>query len=240
MSEKEAKITIAIDGFSSTGKSTVAKELARELGYIYVDSGAMYRAVTLYALEKKYISKKDFNKKALIKKLPKISLEFIFNKKIGFAEIFLNGKNVEKAIRSIRVSNYVSHVSTLAEVREYLVKIQRHIGKNKGVVMDGRDIGSVVFPNAELKIFLTADAKVRAERRLLEYIEKGLEGNFDEIYNNVQERDRIDSSREISPLTKVADAIEVDATNINKEEQFQIVLDLARKAINESRINEEN
>lgn len=240
MSKKEAKVTIAIDGFSSTGKSTVAKELAKELGYIYVDSGAMYRAVTLYALEKKYISKKDFKKKALINKLPKISLEFVFNKKMGFAEIYLNGKNVEKAIRSIRVSNFVSYVSTLAEVREYLVKIQREIGKDKGVVMDGRDIGSVVFPCAELKIFLTADAKVRAERRLLEFEEKGLEANFDEIYNNVLERDRIDSSREVSPLTKVADAIEIDATSITKEEQFQMVLDLAHKAIHDRRSIKKN
>lgn len=231
MPKKKARITIAIDGFSSTGKSTVAKELAKELSYIYVDSGAMYRAITLYALDNKFISKKSFDTKALIKKLPKISLEFIFNKKSGFAEIYLNGKNVEKAIRSIRVSNFVSHVSTVSKVRKYLVKIQRNIGKKKGVVMDGRDIGSVVFPNAELKIFLTADPKVRAERRLLEFKEKGLESDFEEIYNNVIERDKIDSTRAVSPLTKVADAIEIDATNINKEEQFQLVLDLARKAI---------
>jgi len=235
MPKKVSTITIAIDGFSSTGKSTVAKELAKDLGYIYVDSGAMYRAVTLYALENKFISKTTFNKKALIKKLSKISLEFIFNKKAGFAEIFLNGKNVEKAIRSIRVSNFVSHVSTVSEVREYLVKIQRNIGKKKGVVMDGRDIGSVVFPNAELKIFLTADPKIRAERRLLEFQEKGIEADFNEIYKNVVERDKIDSTRAISPLIKVADAIEIDATNINKEEQFQIVLELARKAISKKK-----
>jgi len=231
MPKQKATITIAIDGFSSTGKSTVAKKLAEELGYIYVDSGAMYRAMTLYAVEQKFISKRKFNRAALLERLPEIKLEFIRKNKLGFAEIYLNGKNVEKAIRSIRVSNYVSHVSTVPEVREFLVKIQRKMGENKGVVMDGRDIGSVVFPNAELKIFLTADAKVRAERRLLEFQQKGIEAEFDDIYNNVVERDKIDSSRAISPLKKVEDTIEIDVTNIGKETQFQLVRDLALKAI---------
>lgn len=228
-----ARITIAIDGFSSTGKSTVAKQLAKELGYIYVDSGAMYRAVTLYALENKYISKKRFNRKILLKKLAEITLAFVFNEKLGFAEIYLNDKNVEKAIRSIRVSNYVSHVSTVPEVRKFLVKIQRKMGKKNGVVMDGRDIGSVVFPNAELKIFLTADPKVRADRRLLEFQQKGITADFDEIFANVCERDKIDSSRAVSPLIRVEDAVEIDVTKINKEEQFQLVKNLALKAIDE-------
>jgi len=233
LKKHQEKITIAIDGFSSTGKSTVAKKLAEELGYIYVDSGAMYRAVTLFALDNKYISKNRFNKKALLKRLSDISLEFVLNKKLGFAEIYLNKKNIEKAIRSIRVSNFVSPVSTLPEVRNFLVKIQRKMGENNGVVMDGRDIGSVVFPNAELKVFLTADPTVKANRRLLEFQEKGIKADFDEIYANVVERDKIDSSRTVSPLIKVEDAIEIDVTNINKEEQFQIVMDLALKAISE-------
>ncbi len=227
----KARITIAIDGFSSTGKSTVAKQLAKELGYIYVDSGAMYRAITLFAIENKFITKKEFNKEALLKELPTISLKFIPNEELGFAEIFLNNKNVEKAIRSIEVANYVSHVSTVKEVREFLVNIQRKMGENNGVVMDGRDIGSVVFPKAELKVFLTADPKIRAERRLLEFQQKGIESNFDEIYNNVVERDKIDSSRAVSPLIKVDDATEIDVSNITKEEQFEIVLDLALEAI---------
>ncbi len=231
MSTNSPKITIAIDGYSSTGKSTVAKRLAKELNYIYVDTGAMYRAVTLYALQQNYITKKKFDKKSLIKNLSAIKLAFKYNKKLGFAEMFLNGKNIEEAIRSIRVSNFVSPIATVPEVRKYLVKIQRKIGKDKGVVMDGRDIGSVVFPDAELKIFLTADPKIRAERRLLEFQEKGLDADFDIIYNNVVERDEIDSTRADSPLIKVADAIEIDASNINKEEQFQQVLNLAKNTL---------
>lgn len=226
------KITIAIDGFSSTGKSTVAKRLAKELGYIYVDTGAMYRAVTYFALEKNFISDKHFDKKALINSLDEIEIAFIFNPKLGFSEVFLNGSNIEKEIRGIRVSSFVSPVATVSAVRKFLVEKQRKMGEKKAVVMDGRDIGSVVFPNAELKIFLTADPKIRAERRLLEMQEKGLEADFEAILKNVEERDKIDSSREDSPLKKVADAILIDASHINKEEQFELVMKHAMQAIN--------
>jgi len=228
---KNSKITIAIDGFSSTGKSTVAKRLAKELGYVYVDTGAMYRAVTFYAVKHGFIGKENFNRKALINKLNDISLEFVFNENIGYAEMYLNGVNIEKEIRSLTISNFVSPVATVSEVRKYLVEIQRNMGKEKGVVMDGRDIGSVVFPDAELKIFLNADPKIRAERRLLELKEKGFEGDFDEILKNVVDRDRIDSTRSDSPLLKVDDAVEIDVSYINKEEQFQKVLDLALQRI---------
>lgn len=228
---KNDKITIAIDGYASTGKSTVAKRLAKELQYIYVDTGAMYRAVTYFALENDLISENCFKQQELIERLSEINVAFHFNPELEINEIFLNGVHVEKEIRSLEVSNYVSPVSAVAEVRKYMVNIQRKIGKNKGVVMDGRDIGSVVFPDAELKIFFTADAKVRAERRLLELQEKGEEVDFESIYQNVLERDRIDSSRKESPLIKTEDAIEIDATCIDKEEQYQKVLELAQKAI---------
>jgi len=233
MTLKIPKITIAVDGFSSTGKSTVAKRLAKELGYIYVDTGAMYRAVTVYAMENDFINKTNFNKKALINSLNSIELAFLYNENLGFAEMYLNGKNVEKIIRSLEVSGFVSPVATISEVRRFLVDKQRLMGLDKGVVMDGRDIGSVVFPDAEVKIFLTANAKIRAERRLLELKEKGFEGNFDEILQNVMDRDRIDSSRDDSPLIKVDDAVEIDASYINKEEQFQQVLSIVQKALNE-------
>ena len=225
------KITIAIDGYSSTGKSTVAKRLAKELNYIYVDTGAMYRAVTLYALDNQFIHKKGFDKKSLVAHLSQIKLEFKFNKEHGFAEMYLNDINVEKDIRSLRVSSFVSPVATVSEIRKYLVKLQREMGKNKGVVMDGRDIGSVVFPDAELKIFLTANPQIRAERRLLELKEKGFEGDFEAIVKNVVERDRIDSTRADSPLIKVVDAVEIDVSNIDKEEEFQQVLNLAKKKL---------
>jgi len=232
MTTEVLKITIAIDGFSSTGKSTVAKRLAKELGYIYVDTGAMYRAVTLYAMENGLINKESFDKKSLINSLDSIELEFKYNPKLGYSEVFLNGKNVEKEIRTLSVSNFVSPVATVSEVRSFLVKKQRIMGLNKGVVMDGRDIGSVVFPDAEVKIFLTANAQIRAERRLLELKEKGFEGNFDEILQNVIDRDRIDSTRSDSPLIKVEDAIEIDASYINRDEQFQKVLEIVQKVLN--------
>ena len=231
MTQSLPKITIAIDGYSSTGKSTVAKELAQKLGYIYVDTGAMYRAVTLFAIENHWIKDDFFDKQALIGHLTNIHLTFKFNAEKGFAEMYLNGKNVESDIRSMWVSGHVSEIATVPEVRHFLVGQQREMGKNKGVIMDGRDIGSVVFPDAELKIFLTADAKVRAERRLLELEQKGEKADFQSIYQNVVERDRIDSSREVSPLTKVSDAIEIDVTHINKEQQFQKIYELAVQRI---------
>lgn len=233
MALKIPKITIAVDGFSSTGKSTVAKRLAKELGYIYVDTGAMYRAVTLYAMNRGFINTDNFDKKSLVNNLDSIQLDFKYNNQLGFSEIYLNGENVEEKIRTLSVSSFVSPVATVSEVRKFLVEKQRIIGLNKGVVMDGRDIGSVVFPDAEVKIFLTANAQIRAERRLLELKEKGFEGDFDEILQNVVDRDRIDSTRSDSPLIKVTDAIEIDASYINREEQFQQVLTIVQKALNE-------
>lgn len=225
------KITIAIDGHSSTGKSTLAKQLAKALGYVYVDTGAMYRAIALYALQNGYISEESFDKEGLIRALPHIYLKFIFNPQLGFAEMFLNDVNVEAQIRSIRVSNYVSKIAEISEVRTNLVKQQQAFGKDKAVVMDGRDIGTVVFPNAELKIFMTASAKIRAERRFNELVAKGQEVSFDEVYKNVIERDSIDSSREDSPLVKANDAIELDNSELSKEEQFDMIYKLAVERI---------
>ena len=220
------KIIIAIDGFSSTGKSTIAKQLAKELSYIYVDTGAMYRAVTLYAMQQKYISDIHFNATDLIADLPKISLSFIFNESLGFAEMILNGVNVEKEIRSIEVSRLVSKVAAISEVRKKLVSEQQEMGKNKGIVMDGRDIGTVVFPDAELKLFMTASADKRATRRYKELLDRGDKVNYEEILHNVQERDRIDSTREDSPLVLAKDAIEFDNSDMGLKEQFERIMSL--------------
>lgn len=220
----DKKITIAIDGFSSTGKSTLAKELANHLGYVYVDTGAMYRAVALFAMQNGYIGKDFFDVQSLINGLPYIKLVFIFNPDLGFAEIYLNGVNVEAAIRTIEVSSYVSKVAEISEVRSKLVEQQQEMGKSKGIVMDGRDIGTVVFPDADLKIFMTANAKTRAERRFNELKMKGDIVTFDEVLKNVIERDYIDTHRADSPLLKAEDAIEFDNSTISKEEQFERVL----------------
>lgn len=220
------KITIAIDGFSSTGKSTLAKELAKHLGYIYVDTGAMYRAVAYYAMQNGFIRKDFFDKESLIKSLSEIKLTFKFNADLGFAEMYLNDVNVEKEIRSIEVSNFVSLVAEISEVRSKLVEQQQQMGKNKGIVMDGRDIGTIVFPDAELKIFMTASPITRAERRYKELQKKGDVVTFDEVLKNVEERDYIDTHREDSPLVKAKDAIEFDNSNVSKQEQFEKVLKL--------------
>lgn len=225
------KITIAIDGFSSTGKSTVAKQLAKALGYVYVDSGAMYRAVTLYAMQNGFIEKDCFDKEGLISKLDHIKISFKFNQVLGFAEVYLNGKNVEKDIRSLEVSNFVSPVATVSEVREQLVKQQQNFGKDKGVVMDGRDIGTVVFPDAELKLFMTASAEKRAKRRYDELVERGDDVSYDDVLKNVQTRDHIDSTREDSPLTMAEDAIKVDNSSMNLKEQFEFVFKLSEDKI---------
>jgi cytidylate kinase len=225
------KITIAIDGFSSTGKSTVARQLAAYLGYVYVDSGAMYRAVTLYAIQNGLIGSDFFHNEKLVSQLGDVHLKFQFNPETKEAEIHLNGKNVEKEIRSMEVSGFVSQIAQVPEVRRKLVEIQQEMGKSKGVVMDGRDIGTVVFPFAELKIFMTADAKERAMRRFLEFTDQGKEVSFESIYENVTQRDHIDTTRDDSPLVKADDAIEIDNTFTNIEDQFHILLQLAKDRI---------
>jgi len=227
------QITIAIDGFSSTGKSTVAKRLAKALGYVYVDTGAMYRAVTLFAMRNGLISENSFDKNALTSHLDDLEINFHFNQQLDFAEVYLNGTNVEKEIRSLNVSNFVSQVSTISEVRQKLVEQQQKLGKNKGVVMDGRDIGTVVFPDAELKLFMTASAEKRAQRRYDELIKRGDTVSYEDVLENVQSRDTIDSTRTDSPLTKAQDAITVDNSNLTLDEQFNFILDLANKKISE-------
>lgn len=218
------KITIAIDGFSSTGKSTLAKQLAKELGYVYVDTGAMYRAVAFFAMQNNWISETAIAKDQIIQSLVNIKLHFQFNPSLGFAEMYLNGENVENEIRSLSVSQNVSRIAEISEVRSRLVEQQQEMGKEKAVVMDGRDIGTVVFPDAELKIFMTASSRTRAQRRFEELIEKGQHVTFEEVLENVEKRDYIDTHRADSPLVKAADAIELDNSALSKEEQFELVL----------------
>jgi cytidylate kinase len=225
------QITIAIDGFSSTGKSTLAKQLAQQLGYIYVDTGAMYRAVAYFAMQNQLISVNFLDKVGLVNQLKNIALEFKFNSELGFAEMYLNGANVEKAIRTIEVSGYVSKVAEVSEVRAKLVEQQQEMGKNKGIVMDGRDIGTVVFPDAELKIFMTASAATRAQRRFDELVQKGDSVSYDEVLKNVEERDYIDTHRDDSPLVMAEDAVEIDNSHLTREEQFQAVLELVNGII---------
>ena len=225
------KITIAIDGFSSTGKSTLAKQLAKYLGYVYVDTGAMYRAVALFAMQNGFISKDFFDKNALIKNISAIKLHFKFNPDLGFAEMYLNDKNVETEIRTLEVSGYVSKVAEISEIRAKLVEQQQEMGKNKAIVMDGRDIGTVVFPDAELKIFMNASTQIKAQRRFDELTQKGDKVTFDEVLKNVQERDYIDTHREDSPLVKAIDAIEIDNSEMTREQQFDKVLGLVNNIL---------
>lgn len=225
------KITIAIDGFSSTGKSTVAKQLAKALEYIYVDSGAMYRAVTLFAMQNGLISGDSFDKANLIEQLKDITISFEYNPVKGVAEVYLNGINVESDIRTLEVSNFVSHIAEISEVRKKLVEQQQQFGKNKGVVMDGRDIGTVVFPDAELKIFMTASAETRAQRRYEELKAKGEIASFSSVLKNIQERDFIDTNRDDSPLVQADDAILFDNSSLSIKQQFEALLHLASDVI---------
>ena len=229
---KERKqIIIAIDGFSSTGKSTIAKELANSLGYLYVDSGAMYRAVTLFAMQQGYVDIGFLNKKALIEDLVNIDLKFKYNEKLKFSEMYLNDVNVEKKIRSIEVSKLVSKVSEISAVRKKLVEQQQKMGIDRGLVMDGRDIGTVVFPDAELKLFMTASPEKRATRRYKELLDRGHKVTYEEILQNVQQRDLIDSTREDSPLMKADDAIEFDNSDMGLKEQFDRVRNITMQRI---------
>ena len=225
------KIVIAIDGFSSTGKSTVAKQLAKKLNYIYVDTGAMYRAVTYFALENNCIGEGFFSKEDLIASLGRIKITFKFNEALGFAEVYLNDKNIESDIRTLKVSQYVSPVATLSEVRSKLVEQQQLMGKDKGIVMDGRDIGTVVFPDAELKIFMTASAETRAMRRYKELLERGDDLTYEAVLENVTTRDHIDSTREDSPLVKAEDALEIDNSELTIKEQLASIIEMANQLI---------
>jgi cytidylate kinase len=227
----DKKIIIAIDGFSSTGKSTVAKQLASKLGYIYVDTGAMYRMVALFAFENSCIDATHFNREKLVSLLGEVEVSFVFNESAGFAEAYLNGRNVESRIRTLEISNLVSRVASVSEVRAKLVDIQQKIGLDKGLVMDGRDIGTVVFPEAELKLFMNASAATRAQRRFDELIEKGDAVTYKEILENVTSRDAQDTSRHDSPLLMAKDAIEINNSNLTRKAQFDKIYKLAILAI---------
>ena len=225
------KITIAIDGHSSCGKSTMAKDLAKRIGYIYVDTGAMYRSVTLYALRNGLFNANGTIKEEELKaQMGNIKISFKLNKATGRPDTYLNGENVENQIRTMEVSSHVSVIAALPFVRAALVEQQQQMGAEKGIVMDGRDIGTVVFPHAELKVFVTASPEVRAQRRYDELKAKGMEANFDDILKNVQERDYIDSHRATSPLRKAEGAIELDNSNITIEQQQQWLYDQYCKA----------
>ena len=224
------KIVIAIDGYSSCGKSTMAKDLAREIGYIYVDTGAMYRAVTLFAMRNRLFGDNgDIDTDRLEQMLPEVSISFKINTETGKPETCLNGEVVEKEIRSLEVSQHVSPVAALPFVRAKLVEQQQAMGKEKGIVMDGRDIGTVVFPNAELKIFVTATAEIRAQRRFKELQAKGMPANYDDILKNVEERDYIDTHRETSPLRQADDALVLDNSQLTIAEQKKWLMDIFKE-----------
>ena len=225
-------IIVAIDGYSANGKSTTAKKVAKALSYIYVDSGAMYRAVTLYLLENS-IDPNDNT--AVIESLKNIEIDFQVDEN-GISQTLLNGDNVEKEIRTMRISNSVSQVSAIPEVRAEVVAMQREMGKQRGIVMDGRDIGSVVFPDAELKIFMTAQPEVRAQRRLLELQAKGVETSLDDVMKNLAQRDKMDTTRDVSPLRQVDDAVVLDNSNLTFDEQVEFIVSKARKLIDHAAI----
>lgn len=224
------KISIAIDGHSSTGKSTLARQLAKSLGYVYIDSGAMYRAVTLFALRKGLVNG-SLDVDGLISHLDDLEIGFQLNEQNGRSEIQLNGENVEKQIRTIEVSRHVSEVAAIPEVREKLVRLQRDMGRDKGVVMDGRDIGTVVLPEAELKLFMTASPEIRAARRYKELLDRGEEVSYEEVLKNVRHRDHLDSNRKVSPLKQAEDAIRFDNSDMGLAEQFERVLSFAQRVL---------
>lgn len=221
-----SKITVAIDGYSSCGKSTIAKALAQKLGYNYIDTGAMYRAVTLYCLKNNIIKSSKIDLPKLLDSLNHITVSFDYNTQTKVSEVFLNGEHVEREIRTMEVANNVSMISSIKEVREKMVLIQREIGKHKGVVMDGRDIGTHVFPDAELKLFMTADTDVRTQRRLDELSSKGEYHSFEDVKQNLLKRDYDDTHRKENPLRQAKDAVILDNTDLNKEEQLEFVIKL--------------
>ena len=232
MKNQTQKIVIAIDGFSSCGKSTFAKAIAARLGYIFIDTGAMYRAVTLYALEQGAILDGKVDEAAVVALLPEVNISFRFNAERGASDVYVNGELAEGKIRSIEVSNCVSSVSSIREVREKLVAMQQQMGRERGVVMDGRDIGTVVFPDAELKIFMTAEPKVRAERRYAELTAKGDKVTMEEVLENVISRDRADMERAISPLRQAEDAVVLDNSYMTVEEQMAWFMERYEKIVN--------
>lgn len=228
------KLIIAIDGYSSCGKSTFARAIARELNYIYIDSGAMYRAVTLYYMRRGLISNEGLNLQGILHELKDIHIEFVYNPDIDENETFLNSENVEKEIRSIEVSSYVSRISMIHEVRTRMVELQRQIGVFKGIVMDGRDIGTVVFPDADLKIFMKASVEIRAKRRYDEMKGKGIDVDYDEIERNIMARDITDENRDISPLRRADDAIVLDNSRMTVREQMEWVRKIIEEKLHDS------
>lgn len=226
------KIVIAIDGYSSCGKSTLAKQLAKALSYVYVDTGAMYRAVAYYANQHGFFDKNALSVSKLLEALPKINITFSFNSQFNKSETCLNGVNIEQYIRTIEISNQVSRIAQIKEVREKMVDLQRAMGKGKGLVMDGRDIGSVVFPDAELKLFMTASPEIRAKRRYDELIAKGDKVTFDDVFTNITLRDNDDTTRSENPLIKAENAVIIDNSNLSPTEQFNLALNLANDIIN--------
>ncbi|UTW61019.1 (d)CMP kinase [bacterium SCSIO 12741] len=225
----DAKINIAVDGFSSCGKSTLAKALAKELNYAFIDTGAMYRAVTLYAYRQGWFDNDTLNRDALVAALDEIQIRFAFNPERGASDVLLNGEDVEQEIRTMEVSKRVSPVATVKEVRQKLVALQQEMGREKGVVMDGRDIGTVVFPDAELKIFMTANKEVRVQRRFQELTRKGLSPTREEVRENLEERDRIDTTRKEDPLRQAEDALVLDNSALTPDEQLKLALNWAHE-----------
>ncbi|MCU0461069.1 MAG: (d)CMP kinase [Bacteroidales bacterium] len=228
------KLIIAIDGYSSCGKSTFAKTIAKELNYLYIDSGAMYRTVTLYCMRHGLVDNDKLDLQSIVNELKDINIEFVYNPDIAEYETFLNSENVEKEIRGIEVSRHVSRISQISEVRTRMMELQRQIGMFKGIVMDGRDIGTVVFPDAELKIFMTASVEIRAKRRYDELKNKGVEIDFEEIRRNIVARDITDENRDISPLRRADDALVLDNTRMTVAEQMTWVMNIIEKKINGS------
>ena len=229
----EKRLTIAIDGYSSCGKSTFARAIAEELDYIYIDSGAMYRAVTLYCIRKGYIEGEEVKTADIIGDLGEIDISFVYNPGIGIHETFLNSENVEREIRSLEVSSHVSRISRIHQVRTRMVELQRQIGVNKGIVMDGRDIGTVVFPDADLKIFMTASVDIRAKRRYDELRGKNIEADLEEVRINIISRDIADENRDISPLRRADDAIILDNSRMTVDQQMDWIMEIIRKKFDE-------